>query len=72
VKAEKLVQMANQIGDFFASLPDARAGAEGVATHLRRFWEPRMRAELLAHAAAGGAKELSPLVREAVEILRKG
>jgi formate dehydrogenase subunit delta len=72
VNTARLVAMANQIGDFFATQPDARVAADGVATHLRRFWEPRMRAELLAHAAAGGEKELSPLVREAVEILRKG
>jgi len=68
----KLVAMANQIGDFFAAQPDRRQAAEGVASHLRRFWEPRMRAELLSHTAAGGAQELSPLVREAVEMLRKG
>lgn len=68
----KLVAMANQIGDFFAAQPDPRQATEGIASHLRRYWEPRMRAELLAHAAAGGEKELSPLVRAAVELLRKG
>lgn len=72
MNAGKLVAMANQIGDFFDAQPDRRQAAEGVANHLRRFWEPRMRAELLAHAAAAGEAELAPLVREAVAILRRG
>ena len=40
-KIEKLVRMANQIGDFFAALPEAE-GVAGAANHLRRFWTPKM------------------------------
>ena len=35
-KIDKLVQMANQIGDFFAPMPESEA-TQGVATHLRRY-----------------------------------
>ena len=45
-KIEKLVRMANQIGDFFAPQPEAKA-AEGVATHLKRFWTPKMISEII-------------------------
>ncbi|RVC20881.1 formate dehydrogenase subunit delta, partial [Mesorhizobium sp. M7A.F.Ca.CA.004.04.2.1] len=40
--AEKLVRMANQIADFFHSKP-REEGIAGVAEHINKFWEPRMR-----------------------------
>jgi formate dehydrogenase subunit delta len=52
---ERLVQMANDIGHYFASEPDRSAGVEGVATHIARFWEPRMRRQIVQHVAEGGA-----------------
>ena len=63
----KLVYMANQIGKFFASQGDA-AAVKGTAEHLRKFWDPRMRAAILEHLKSGGAG-LDPLVRQAVERL---
>ena len=65
---DKLVYMANQIGKFFASQGEEKAVA-ATADHLRKFWDPRMRTEILAHLDAGGAG-LDPLVRRAVERLR--
>ena len=53
-KIDKLVRMANQIGDFFRPMPE-QEGATGVATHLRRYWTPKMIRELLSAAAAGHA-----------------
>ncbi|HXR92767.1 MAG TPA: formate dehydrogenase subunit delta [Steroidobacteraceae bacterium] len=46
---DRLIEMANQISTFFASesLP-GRASAD-VATHLRRYWEPRMRAQIVTY-----------------------
>lgn len=51
---DKLVYMANQIATFFKTQPGDEA-ADRVASHLRDFWEPRMREQLLAHIKAGGA-----------------
>lgn len=65
MNAERLVAMANDIAAFFAADPDHDAAAAAVASHLRRFWEPRMRRELLAYHAVGGAG-LSPLAASAV------
>lgn len=62
----KLVKMANEIGAFFAADPDRVAAVDGIAGHLSRFWEPRMRRELFAHVAATGGADLEPLVLEAV------
>jgi formate dehydrogenase subunit delta len=51
---QKLVYMANQIGKFFATQGDEAAVA-GVLDHLKKFWDPRMRAEIVAYAQGGGA-----------------
>ena len=65
---EKLVYMANQIGKFFNSQGKEKAAA-GTADHIRKFWDPRMRKQIYAHLAAGGAG-LDPNVREALESLK--
>jgi formate dehydrogenase subunit delta len=65
---ERIVLMANQIGDFFAPYPPERR-AEGIRNHLRTYWDPRMREELLALIAAGGA-ELASHVIEGARLLR--
>ncbi len=57
--------MANQIGKVFAAQGEDAAIA-GIADHLVKFWDPRMRKTILAHLADGGAG-LDPLVRKAVE-----
>ena len=65
---DKLIYMANQIGTFFVSQDQATA-SEKIAEHLRKFWDPRMRKNIIAHLDAGGAG-LNPYVRVAVEALR--
>jgi len=65
---DRLIYMANQIGKFFAAQGDARA-VEDVATHLRKFWDPRMRADIIAKLRDGHAEGLDPLPRKAVERL---
>ncbi|HEU0225792.1 MAG TPA: formate dehydrogenase subunit delta [Steroidobacteraceae bacterium] len=65
---QRLVAMANDIAAFFAAEPDPAAAAEQVATHLRKFWEPRMRAEIRRHATEGG-EGLSPLALRGVKQL---
>jgi len=66
---EKLSYMANQIGKFFAHQGEEKAVA-GIANHIARFWDPRMRAAIFAHLDAGGAG-LDPFTRKAVASLRK-
>jgi formate dehydrogenase subunit delta len=66
-----LIRMANRIGDFFDAMPDRPEAIEGVANHIQKFWEPRMRSELLAFLERhpDGVEEdvqLSPIVLEAV------
>jgi formate dehydrogenase subunit delta len=67
MQPDKLVRMANQIATFFRSQPGADQ-ADRVAQHLRDFWDPRMRAAIRAHLAAGG-EGLDDLARAAVQRL---
>ena len=67
-KIEKLVRMANQIGDFYAAMPEKEA-IDGTARHLKRHWTPKMIRELVASAEAGPAG-LNPTAARAVEALK--
>ena len=62
---ESLVKMANQIGTFFEAMPDRAEALAEMAQHIKRFWEPRMRRELLAHADNGG-EGLNQMAFEAI------
>ncbi|MBY6088821.1 formate dehydrogenase subunit delta [Maritimibacter alkaliphilus] len=66
---DKLIYMANQIATFFETQPGSDQ-AEHVADHLNDFWEPRMRAQLLAMVARGEAEGLRPLARSAMAHVR--
>jgi formate dehydrogenase subunit delta len=65
----RLIYMANQIGKFFQSQGHDKA-VSGVADHIRKFWDPRMRKTIFAHLDAGGAG-LDPNVLEALTTLQK-
>jgi len=66
---DRLVYMANQIGKFFHSQGNGKAVA-GIAEHIKKFWDPRMRTAILAHLDNGGAG-LDPDVKDAVMTLKK-
>jgi formate dehydrogenase subunit delta len=68
VHAEYLVKMANDIGKFFHSEAGPEVAPAEIARHIRRFWDPRMRGQIIAHLEQGGTG-LSPEVRRAIEIL---
>ena len=62
---QRLVAMANDIARYFASEPDREKGVVGVAHHLEKFWDPRMRRQISAHLETGG-KGLSELARAGI------
>jgi formate dehydrogenase subunit delta len=66
-QVDKLVMMANQIARNVAVQGEARAVAT-TADHLARFWDPRMRAAIIAYVADGG--ELDPIATAAVRNLK--
>lgn len=62
---QQLITMANQIGTFFKSSPDAEQAKKDIVMHLKRFWALSMRLQLIDHAQKDG-KGLEPIVREAI------
>ena len=62
-----LVRMANRIGDFFEAMPERDEALEAIAQHSRKFWDPRMRRQLLAALEGGEATGLQDIVRNALE-----
>ncbi len=66
---EHMVHKVNQIALYFASFPREEAIA-GIADHLKKFWEPRMRRQLYAYIANGG-EGLHELVPPAAEVLQE-
>jgi formate dehydrogenase subunit delta len=65
---DRLIYMANQIGKFFRSQGYDKA-VPGIAYHIKKFWDPRMRAAIFAHFDAGGAG-LGPNVRDTIAKLK--
>jgi formate dehydrogenase subunit delta len=64
-----LIKMANEIGAFFASTAPAPEAARAVATHLKRFWEPRMRAQMITYYRQRQGAGLTDLARAAVALM---
>ena len=67
---EHLVHMANRIGEFFQAMPDREEATTEIAQHIHKFWEPRMRRELLAQLDTPATAHLLPLVADAVRAHR--
>ena len=68
-EGNKIIRMANQIATFFHSQP-ASEGPGGVATHINKFWEPRMRRRFFEMVDAG-AGDFLPLVIAASREIRR-
>lgn len=66
----KIPRMANQIATFFHSQPKAEA-PNGVATHINKFWEPRMRRQLFDIVDNHGGEGLDSLVLEAAPLIHR-
>ena len=62
---DRLIYMANQMDRFFASQRHDQA-VSGLAEHITKYWDPRMKAMIVAHVATTGGTGLQPLALEAV------
>jgi formate dehydrogenase subunit delta len=70
MEIHRLITMANDIANFFASEPDHQLAIDGIAGHIRRFWDPRMRRELLQWVDERSGEGLKPLALEALRVNR--
>ena len=51
---EHLVRMVNDIADYFRSESDGEVAIAGVSNHLKKYWDPRMRRQIVAHLHSSG------------------
>ncbi|HEY2807566.1 MAG TPA: formate dehydrogenase subunit delta [Steroidobacteraceae bacterium] len=65
-----LIKMANQIGEFFQGVSPAQAAAD-VATHLNRYWEPRMRKQIVAYYEERHGAGLTDTALGGIQILKQ-
>jgi formate dehydrogenase subunit delta len=71
MESQSLIKMANQIGQFFESMPNREQAEKDIASHLKRFWDPRMRRVIVASLDNEDAAAMSPIVREALSTHRQ-
>jgi formate dehydrogenase subunit delta len=65
---QHLVQMANDIGNFFRAQPQREDAIAGIANHIKSFWTRRMREKLFAQIR-DDSSTLDDLPREALRRL---
>ena len=65
---DRLVYMANQIGKFFEVQRQDEV-VPGIANHIKKFWDPRMRKAIFAYLDSGG-DGLDPPVKQAILLLQ--
>ena len=68
--SQHLVDMANDIGNFFRAEPKREDAIAGIAKHIKSYWTRRMREKLIGQMEHGDAG-LDPLPREALRYLEE-
>jgi len=64
-----LISMANQIGDFFNGASPESAPRD-VANHLKRYWDPRMRTQIIQYYEERHGSGLSDIALGAIAQLQ--
>jgi len=70
MNTDLLIKMANEISEFFAGASPGEQAARDVAAHLKRYWEPRLRAQMLKYCAERHGAGLNDVARAAVGVLQ--
>jgi formate dehydrogenase subunit delta len=69
MNTDLMIKMLNEISAFFAGEDDREQAARDIQNHVRRYWEPRMRVQLLEYFAQRKGAGLSDLALKAVALL---
>lgn len=69
MNGDQLVRMINDISGFYVSESDQNEAVEGVVGHVTKFWDPRMRSQIVSHVAQTDGAGLTELSRLAVNRL---
>jgi formate dehydrogenase subunit delta len=63
---QRLISMANQIGDFYESYPDQSQAQQGIAEHINRFWALAMRQQIAQYVSEQAGTGLHVQVQKAI------
>jgi formate dehydrogenase subunit delta len=66
---DHMIKMANEISSFWQGEVGGDAAPNEVATHLKRYWEPRMRAQMITYYEERHGAGLSDVALKAVQLL---
>jgi len=69
MSCERIIEMINQIDDFFKPYPEKRR-IEGIRNHLKTYWDPRMRNQLI-NLIDSDKILLSPSIVNSVQLLKE-
>jgi formate dehydrogenase subunit delta len=69
MNTDLMIKMLNEISAFFAGEDDREQAARDIQNHVHRYWEPRMRAQLLEYYEQRQGAGLSELALQAVRLL---
>lgn len=64
---QRLIAMANQIGDFYKSHPDQAQAHIEVASHLNHFWALPMRLQIAQYISEQGGDGIQPHVLASIK-----
>lgn len=64
---QRLISMANQIGDFYESYPDQSHAQKDIADHLNKFWALPMRKQIVQYVAEQAGTGLHAPVQSAIK-----
>lgn len=64
---QRLIVMANQIGDFYQSYPDPVQAHQEMASHLNRFWALPMRRQIMQYINEQGGTGLHAPILAAIK-----
>lgn len=67
MEIEKLIRMANQIGDFFEANPDVEEAKHEIGSHLNKFWNSIMIKSIVDHVQQHQGTGLHPRVIAAIK-----
>lgn len=66
MRAQYIIKQANQIASFYESMPDAAQSLRDFVTHVTKFWDPRMRQDLINVMQGPESATAHEMVRQAV------
>ncbi len=64
---QRLISMANQIGDFYESYPDQSHAQKDIAEHINKFWALPMRKQIAQHVNELGGAGMHAQVQSAIK-----